>query len=187
MSDTLAPLLHWRLCFVWDWLYLGEHGYDMLADIAVVYGDGDVRTGCIGCNLTSKDQALDHLCNVPQWSHLVPLKELKPLFQELAKPKWRLRKAEPEMKKNGGYAKNGQRMGPLTMEARAYALERVLDIQQRARIDLINADEEARIRKLWTLNTWPDGWSGDEVVADMPLSAITVIGDSELVIQPLLF
>ena len=23
VSDVLAPLLHWRLCFVWDWLYFG--------------------------------------------------------------------------------------------------------------------------------------------------------------------
>lgn len=187
VSDTLAPLLHWRLCFVWDWLYFGEHGYDMLADIAVVYGDGDVRTGCIGCNLASKDQALDHLCSVQEWSHLAPLQELKPLFRELAKPKWRLRKATPDIKKDGGYAKNGQRMGPLTMDARAYALDKVLAIQQRARVDLINPVEEARIRELWALNTWPDGWSGDEVVADVPLDSITVVGDSELVVQPLLF
>lgn len=183
VSDTLAPLLHWRLCFVWDWLYFGDHKYTMLGDIAVTYGDGDVRTGCIGCNLASKDTALEHLCHVPEWAHLGPLKELKPLFRELAKPRWRLRKAEPERKKDGSYAKNGQRMGPLTMDARAFALDKVLDIQRRARVDLINSEEEARIRELWSLNTWPDGWRGDEVVADVPLDAITVIGDNELVVQ----
>lgn len=184
VSDTLAPLLHWRICFVWDWLYFGEHKYQMLADIAVTYGDDDVRTGCIGCNLASKDTALENLCRAPEWAHLTPLKELKPLFQELQKPRHRLRKAKPEQKKDGSYAKKGQRMGPLTMAARAYALDRVLDIQQRARVDLINATEEARIRELWDLNTWPDGWTGNEVVADVPLDAITVIGDHELVVQP---
>lgn len=184
VSDTLAPLLHWRLCFVWDWLYFGDHKYTMLGDIAVVYGDGDVRTGCIGCNLASKDVALEHLCSVPEWAHLTPLMELKPLFQELQKPRHRLRKAEPERTKSGAYARNGQRMGPLTMEARAYALERVLDIQAQARVDLVNADEEARIRQLWADNTWPNGWSGDEIVADVPVDAITVIGDDELIVQP---
>lgn len=184
VSDTLAPLLHWRVCYIWDWLYFGEHKYQMLADIAVTYGDDDVRTGCIGCNLASKDTALENLCRAPEWAHLTPLKELKPLFQELQKPRHRLRKAAPERKKDGSYAKNGQRMGPLTMAARAYALDRVLDIQQRARVDLINATEEARIRELWDLNTWPDGWTGNEVVADVPLDAITVIGDHELVVQP---
>lgn len=54
ISDTLAPLVHWRLCFIWDWLYFASedgfmqkivgldqrgHGYRMLGDIAAVYGD----------------------------------------------------------------------------------------------------------------------------------------------------
>lgn len=185
ISDTLAPLLHWRLCHVWDWLAFGAHGYRMLTDVADVYGDDEARTGCVGCNLTSKDTALDNLCKLPEWEHLKPLKELKPLFQELQKPKWRKRKVTPDRKKNGSFAKNGQRMGPLTMEARAYGLERVLDIQRRASVDLINPVEEARIRELWMLNTWPDGWTGTEVVADVPLDAITVLG-SELIVQPLL-
>ena len=184
VSDTLAPLLHWRLCFVWDWLYFGDHKYQMLSDVAVTYGDGDVRTGCIGCNLASKDTALENLCSVPEWSHLAPLKELKPLFRELAKPRWRLRKATPDINKDGRYAKNGQRMGPLSMDARIYALARVLDIQRRAQVDLINREEENRIRQLISLNTWPDGWNGNEVKADVPLDQITVIGDNELVVQP---
>lgn len=200
VSDTLAPLLHWRLCFIWDWLYFANadgymqrivgfdqpgHGYDMLGDIAAVYGNDEARTGCIGCNLASKDTALENLCKTPEWSHLTPLTELKPLFQELQKPKWRLRKAQPERKKDGSYAKNGQRMGPLTMEARTYALDKVLDIQRRAKIDLINTEEEARIRELWSLNTWPNGWGGDEVVADMPIDSIIPL-DGELIVQPLL-
>lgn len=186
VSDSLAPLLHWRLCFIWDWLNLDvfEAGYPMLAEVADTYGEEEARTGCVGCNLTDKDTALENLIKQPKWSHLAPLMELRPLYRELTKPKWRLRKAEPETKKGGGYAKNGQRMGPLTMEARAYGLETVLDIQRRSGVDLINPIEERRIRKLWLLNTWPDGWNGDEVIADVPLDRITVIGDNELVVQP---
>jgi len=186
VSDTLAPLLHWRLCFVWDWLAFGAHGYRMLANVADVYGDDEARTGCVGCNLASKDTALDNLCKLPEWEHLKPLKELKPLFQELQKPKWRKRKAEPERRKDGQYAKNGQRMGPLTMAAREYGLDRVLDIQPRARVDLINAEEEARIRELIAANTWPNGWDGTEIVADIPIDSIVTLGN-ELVVQPLLF
>lgn len=186
VSDTLAPLLHWRLCYVWDWLSLNayEAGYSMLTQIADVYGEDEARTGCIQCNLASKDTALENLIQTPQWAHLRPLTEIKPMFQELMKPKWRLRKATPGKKKDGSYQKNGQRMGPLTMEARAYGLARILDIQKRAQVDLINAEEEARIRQLVSQNTWPDGWDGDEVVADVPLDKITVIGDNELVVQP---
>ena len=157
----------------------------MLADVATVYGDEEARTGCIGCNLASKDTALDNLCATAQWAHLRPLQEIKPLFAELTKPQSRLRKPTPDLKKDGTFAKNGQRMGPLTMEARAYGLERILDIQRRAGVDLIDAEEEARIRELWTLNTWPNGWMGDEPQADVPLDKITVL-DGELIVQPLM-
>ena len=59
----------------------------------------------------------------------------------------------------------------LTLEARHIALEAALDIQRRVnaeaarldrpRLDLINDEEEARIRELIALGTWPDGWGGD--------------------------
>lgn len=201
VADTLAPLVHWRLCFVWDWLYFAHddrymqsivkldqpgHAFGYLGDIAAVYGDGEARTGCIGCNLASRDNALENLVSTPEWAHLRPLLEIKPLFAELKKPKWRLRKATPGVLKDGKtYAKNGQRMGPLTMDGRAFGLERLLDIQRRARVNLIDAEEESRIRELWALNTWPDGWDGDEVRADVPLDRITVV-DNELIVQPLL-
>ncbi|HML21836.1 MAG TPA: phosphoadenosine phosphosulfate reductase family protein [Aggregatilinea sp.] len=184
ISDTLAPLLHWRLCHVWDWIAFGKHGYK-LADIALVYGEEEARTGCIGCNLASRDTALENLLKTPQWSHLAPLLELKPLFADLAKPKWRLRKAAPERLKDGRFAKNGQRMGPLTMEGRKHGLARVLDIQARARVDLINAEEETRIREMWEQDVWPNGWRGDEIRADVPVDAIKAIG-SDLIVQPLL-
>lgn len=199
VGDTLAPLVHWRLCWVWDWLYFGHddgwmqqqtgyaqgHGYGGVGAIAAAYGDEDARTGCVGCNLASRDTALERLVTTSQWGHLAPLLELKPLFAELKKPQRRLRKAAPGVLKDGSYAKNGQRMGPLTMAGRAFGLERVLDIQQRASVDLINAEEEARIRELWALNTWPDGWDGEEVVADMMLDRIQAVG-ADLVAQPLL-
>lgn len=164
--------------------YPGHH-YEMLGDIAAVYGDDEARTGCIGCNLASKDTALENLVQTDQWAHLSPLLELKPLFQELQKPKWRKRKETPDRKKDGHYAQNGQRMGPLTMDARRFGLERVLDIQRRARVDLINDEEQARIEQLIDLNTWPNGWDGDEIEASIPLDRITVV-DNELIVQPLM-
>jgi DNA sulfur modification protein DndC len=204
ISDTLAPIVHWRTCFVWDWLYdwysddwakacgyEQGHGRDYLGDLAAAYGDDDARTGCIGCNLASRDTALENVVQQSEWQHLRPLLEIKPMFAELKKSKNRIRKATPETTKAGHYAKNGQRMGPLTMEGRAWGLEKVLDIQKRAGIDLINAEEEARIRELWTLNTWPEGWEGglenpNHVVANTVINGISVIGDDELVVQPIL-
>ena len=132
VADTLAPLLHWRVCHVYDWLYFEQerHGYDVSA-IAAVYGEEDVRTGCVGCNLVNRDTAIERLVKKPEWEHLRPLLELKPLYRELQKAKWRKRKLEAEVLKDGSYGKNPQRLGPLTMEARAYGLEKVLAIQQR--------------------------------------------------------
>lgn len=187
VADTLAPLLHWRLCHVYDWLYfeISRHGYPQVEEIADVYGDGDVRTGCIACNLASRDEALRRLARTEKWRRLEALLELKPLYAELKMAKWRLRKETPEVNADGSYAKNGQRMGPLTFEGRAYGLDQVLNIQYRAGVDLINAEEEARIRELWSMSAWPQGWSGEEVGAAQMIDLISVVGD-ELVVQPLL-
>lgn len=201
-ADTLAPLLSWRQCFVWDWLYFAHsgkymksvigldvpgHGFDYLADIAVAYGNDDGRTGCIGCALASRDVALEHIVTEPGWEHLSPLLEIKPMLREMKKSKHRVRKATPERKKDGDFAKNGQRMGPLTMAARQYFLDKLLDIQQRAGVDLVNAEEEARIRELWQEGVWPEGWGTDnDVPADVLLDKITVIGADEIVTQPVL-
>lgn len=198
LADTLAPLLHWRLCHVFDWIYFenGRHGFPQVAEIGDVYGDDDVRTGCVGCNLASKDTALIRLLTMhpDKWGHLQPLMELKPLFQELKKAKYRLRKSAAERRADGTPAKNAQRLGPLTMEARAWGLAQVLDIQRRVNeaangrpgIDLVNAEEEARIRELWYLGTWPNGWDGDEITGDTPIDSILVTDGGDLVTQPLL-
>lgn len=187
VADTLAPLLHWRLCHVYDWLYFEQsaHGYNV-DPIAVIYGEDDVRTGCIGCNLVDKDTALLKLIKNSEWGHLKPLLELKPLFRELTKAKHRIRKSQPEIRKDGKISKNVQRLGPLTMAARAYGLERVLDIQTRARVDLINQEEEDRIREMWSLNTWPNGWGGDEVVGSQAIDALRLMSNGEIAKQPLL-
>jgi DNA sulfur modification protein DndC len=187
VADTLAPLLHWRLCHVFDFLYFEteRHGLDT-SGIAAVYGEDEVRTGCVGCNLASRDNALERLVRQPQWEHLRPLLELKPFFAELKLARNRKRKSEPELRKDGKWAQNVQRLGPLTMEARAYGLERIKDIQLRARVDLVNAEEEARIRELWAANTWPQKWDGTEVNGDVALDAYTVDAFGEIVSQPLL-
>jgi DNA sulfur modification protein DndC len=179
IADTLAPLLHWRLCHVYDWLYFeqAKHGYDV-SDIALIYGDGEVRTGCIGCPLASRDVALERLVKKAGWKHLLPLLELKPLYRELKMPRFRLRKTEAEKRKSDGlYAKNAQRLGPLTMDARAYGLKRVLDIQSRAGIELITPTDENRIRQMWAGNVWPNGWDGDEVTGDKTIPMVRVTKD----------
>jgi len=187
VADTLAPLLHWRLCHVYDWLYfdLMGHGYDV-GGVATVYGEEDVRTGCVGCNLVDRDTSLLRLIEYPEWAHLEPLLELKPFYRELKKPQYRKRKARPERRKDGTFGKNVQRMGPLTMAARAYGLEQVLDIQARAGVDLVNGEEEARIREMWVLDVWPEKWSSDDIDADVPIDALALGNNGRIVRQALL-
>lgn len=187
VADTLAPLLHWRLCHVFDWLYFenDKHGLDTTG-IAAVYGEDEIRTGCVACNLASRDNALERLLRQEEWAHLRPLLELRELYAELKMAKYRKRKSEPELRQDGTFARNVQRLGPLIMDARLYGLQRVLDIQARARVDLINAEEEQRIHELIAANTWPNKWTGNEVDGDEMIDAYTSTSSGEIAKQALL-
>jgi len=188
VADTLAPLLHWRVCHVWDWLtfHAPDDGF-YTAGVADVYGGNEAeeinaRTGCIGCNLASQDHVLERVIRKPAWAHLSPLLQLRPLYAELKRPINRLRKNGDERRNDGKLSVNPQRLGPLTMRARRWGLSQVLDIQAAAGVDLINREERIRIDELIDANTWPQKWSGDEATGDIPMDAILAEG----VIQPLL-
>jgi DNA sulfur modification protein DndC len=199
ICDTLAPCLHWRVCNVWAWLtaHAPTHGFPTTA-IAAAYGGDEAeeinaRTGCTGCPLASQDTALDAIIRTAEWAYLAPLKRLRPLFEKLRFTNaYRLRKPGAETLKDGSMASNPQRKGPLTFEARLWGLDQVLAIQAevneealrlgRPTVDLINAEEEARIRELIELKTWPDKWTGDEPTADVLLDRI--YGDGT--VQPLM-
>lgn len=191
LCDTLAPLLHWRVCHVWEWLRnwapRAEFGDWNTKLVAEAYGgdeaeEKNARTGCMGCPLASKDVALENLVARPQWAYLAPLLKLKPLYRWLRLPSQRLRQPGGEKRKDGTLTRNQQRMGPLTMEARLSALDTVLRIQAevnaaavaqgRPLVDILNPEEEARIRELIASNTWPQKWTGDEPRADVPQDII---------------
>lgn len=199
---TLAPLLHWRVCHVWEWLKhwapTVEFGDWSTATIADAYGGDEAeeinaRTGCVGCPLAQDDTALNTVLLNPHWAYLAPMKGIRELWRELRLPQHRLRKAGIERLKDGSIGKNPQRMGPLTFEARLMGLERLLAIQAevnaaatalgRPLVDMINAEEEARIRELIALETWPRGWDGDEPIATTIMDTIYQNG----AVQPRLF
>jgi DNA sulfur modification protein DndC len=204
VADTLAPLLHWRVCHVWDWLVQAdvELGYPTF-DIAEVYGHDpqdelgetepmNARTGCIGCPLVQEDSALERVLMNPKWAYLAPLRQLRPLYWEVKKPQYRLRK-HGEVRKDGTLAKKQGRLGPLTLETREWMLGEILRIQQEVNaaadqcgqptVDLINDEELARIRELIAAKTWPEKWDGTEHRGDEWLPDILPDGS----IQPLLF
>lgn len=198
---TLVPLLHWRVCNIWDWLKIfapmPEYGGWATSMLADAYGGDEAeelnaRTGCIGCPLTNKDMALDNIVRMPGWEHLAPLQDIKPIYRALREPQHRLKKTGLNGDGTVATAKNKQRMGPLTFEARLWALECILGIQAevnfnagrlgRPGVDLLNDDEVTRIRQLITAGTWPNGWEGDEPLADTPMDTVHPDGS----IQPLL-
>jgi DNA sulfur modification protein DndC len=179
---TLAPILHWRVCNVWDWLKyfapLPKYGKWNTTMLAEAYGgdeaeENNTRTGCLGCPLVDKDTALDALVQKPNWAYLAPLKGLKVIYREMRLPIHRKRKSGGEKRKDGSLSKNQQRMGPLELESRLHFLDRILEIQsqvnttareqERPEIDILNPEEEARIRELIALKTFPDKWDGTEV------------------------
>ena len=135
--------------------------------------------------------ALDALLKLSQWSYLAPLKRFKPLYAELKRPLYRLRK-QGERNRDGRLSANPMRLGPYTMEARRAGLAAVLTIQDevnqveqsrgRPHIDLINAEEHARILALIEADTWPDRWTGREVRGD----ALIPLELAEGITQPLL-
>jgi DNA sulfur modification protein DndC len=187
LCSTLAPILHWRVCSIWDWLKIfapsKKYGAWPTAILADAYGGDEAeeinaRTGCIGCPLAQKDKALIAVIEMPQWSYLSPLLQLKPIYREMKKPQYRLRK-DGERNKDGKLSKKQQRLGPLTLESRAYFLSQILSIQNevnvkaielnRPLIDILNKEEEQRILQLITLKTWPDRWTGEEVKGDVIL------------------
>jgi len=157
VADVMAPIVHWRVCHVWDLLqgFGPAHGLPT-EPIASIYGQGTdmeeaaARTGCTECNLASRDIALDRILHLPEWQYLQPLKRLRPLYAELRKPARRLRKTEPEYNVEGKLVSNLHRLGPMLMETRKYGLGEVLKIQEeinrtariqdRPRISLINEE-----------------------------------------------
>jgi DNA sulfur modification protein DndC len=201
VADTLAPIVHWRVCHVWDWLMFEAPMMGFSTDaIAKVYGQDtaegeepiNARTGCIGCPLVTKDAALDRVVAQPEWAYLAPLQKLRPLYWEIKKPQYRHRK-HGEVKKDGSLAAKQNRLGPLTLETRRWMLGQILDIQAEVNqaaerlgmptVHLINDEEQARIEELIAAKTYPEKWDGTEPHGDEWFEEILPDGS----IQPTLF
>jgi len=188
LCATLAPLLHWRVCNVWDWLKIfapmPKHGGWNTTLLADAYGGEEAeeinaRTGCLGCPLVDKDTSLNTVCELVKWKYLTPLKGLKLIYREMRMPQYRLRKEGGQTNKDGKLSKNQQRMGPLTLDARKKFLKEILQIQsdvnllakehEMPEIDILNRKEISRIEEMIAAGIYPNGWDGSEPVASIPL------------------
>jgi DNA sulfur modification protein DndC len=191
IADTLAPILHWRVCHVWDWLTFEAPSVARSAAlVAEVYGGDEAlelnaRTGCIGCPLAEQDTALDYVVSLPEWGYLAPLKRLRPLYRELRAFRHRKQK-DGERNADGQYSRNPNRKGPLKLDARAWAFGEVLRIQAeintaaaalgRPVLSLIDADEAARIQQLIDARTYPHKWSDADPDATLLIPQVVADG-----------
>jgi DNA sulfur modification protein DndC len=174
MADTAVPILHWRVCHVWDWLTF--HAPPRFARstslVAEVYGgdearENNARTGCMMCPLVTDDYMMEYVCSLPRYFYLTPVKRLRALYEWMKLPQNRLRRQ---------VRSDDWPLGPLTIPARWKALADILAIQEevnnaartlgRPEISLINREEHARILELIEGNTWPQGWTGNEMRGD---------------------
>lgn len=188
-KNALAPLVHWRVCYIWKWLSSEQQPYVLSEGIKAVYKADDfvdVRTGCIKCKIVHEDKSFKYLIRIPEWSYLAPLDDLESVYEDMHLSKWRKRKLIPYVKADGDLSNSSGSLGPLTMEARRHFLDRVLDIQRRANHTLITSDEEARIHELWMLNTWPERWDGTESNGDLLYEKIQVLADGKTTIAQLM-
>lgn len=174
MADTAVPILHWRVCHVWDYLmwYVPAEFAHAAGIVAEIYGgdearENNARTGCMECDLVSEDHMMAYICKLPNWSYLTPIRRLKQVYAWMRRKEHRLtREVRP-----GDWP-----LGPLTMDARRKTLADVLEIQAevddaaqrlgRPGVSLISPEERARILELIAANTWPNGWTGDEITGD---------------------
>ena len=196
--DTLAPLIHWRVCHVWDYLVEAEleRGWPTYL-VAETYGgderyENNARMGCVGCPLVQHDTALERLVFKAEWAYLSPLLQLKEIYREMRSFKYRLQKDGTETRKDGTLVSNPGRKGPLTLEARLYFLSQILEIQQEVNVralrcggelvEVVSREEEERIRALIAAKTWPQGWSGDEPVGDVLLPHVYRDGSKQLLL-----
>jgi DNA sulfur modification protein DndC len=200
IADVLAPILHFRICHVGDWLMFQAPslGFPTLPVIeAYGAGIGDTeqlaaRTGCIRCPVAGHDTTLDRVIKTPRWSYLKPFTRLWEVYEKLASPRCRLRK-QGERLKSGKLGKRPMRVGPLTMEARRWGVEQVLAIQDevnqaaralgRPEVVILSPEEAARIKELIAANTWPELWDGSEVRGDALIDQVVAEG----IVQPILF
>lgn len=200
IADVLAPILHFRVCHVGDWLMFKAPALDFpTLPVIEAYGAGigdteqlAARTGCIRCPVAGHDTTLDRVIKTVRWAYLAPFTRLWHIYEELSSPRRRLRK-QGERLKDGRMGKRPMRAGPLTMDARRWGMQQVLAIQDevntaariqvRPEVTILAAEEVARIEELIAANTWPELWDGTEVRGDALVDQVLAEG----IIQPILF
>ncbi len=194
-DDTYSPILNWTTCKVVDWLmgWVSKEVKEVMADILPItrelmdiyeiklgekpFGDWAsqevtaARFGCIGCPAIEESSTAPASV-IARHGAASPLNELYAVWHEARLRRHRLHRAD----KAGA--------GPIKMASRKLFFERVMDIQHRAGVVLVTAEDEVFIRECWENQVYPQGWSAaDELTNDAiaaqrhePLLNLTIDG-----------
>jgi DNA sulfur modification protein DndC len=128
--DRLAPLVRWRTCHIFDWLsglaaefIPGGHGYERWTKrVAKIYGDEDVRTGCLRCSVAALDRAADNIVrNFPEYKWIEATARLRDLWEIL------MSRRDFRLYHDGTAKSQTSDLGPYTFEARRF-IYRLCDV-----------------------------------------------------------
>lgn len=195
-QNALAPLLTWRQCHIWRWLYSADNPFPITRDIQAVYRADDftdIRTGCMECEVVTEDYAFKYLIKTPEWSWLAPYHRLVEVREWLMQPAQRHRKTEITTNADGKLRdKRGAPLGPITLEARTEGLRRILEIQDEVRAlspdgkgyDVITPAMHALILEMIEARTFPQGWTGNEPSGNEAYTPIFIEGGVLIGKQP---
>lgn len=188
-DNSLAPMVGWRNCAVWDWLKVCKQrtGIDVSAvweayaaddaeQIQINWNDdydgnamkigrweaeieASSRTGCVGCDLVREDRALLRLSRTKSWGHIKPYLRIPEINEALRAH------ANRVIRPSTGGA------GAIRLDARKWALGELLTIQTDVRrgakqagkphFDLISRSDVKLIRRLIAEKTFPNGYDDD--------------------------
>ncbi len=181
-----SPILRWTLCHVIDWLngMVGRDVQRIMGDVFEVtkrlvavyglrvgqpsfadFGEPEIissRFGCIGCPAIGAE-AWPPKSVIRRNGATSPLNELYGVWFEARKKKNRL--VIFRRKKNG---KRKACMGPIKLEVRRLLFDRVMDIQRRAGVVLVTAEDEVFIRQCWAEGVYPRGSSAADETTEWP-------------------
>lgn len=164
-----GPIITWTTCQVTDWLsgLVSSKVVDVIKDLLEVSKElitvynvkkrkslglvptkvNSLRFGCIGCPAISKDKVIDaHVKKYPNWKHL---RRIYLIWNRLYLHKNRIGK-----ERNGRFI-----WGPVKMEVRKQLFPELLDIQNKAGVVLVDANDIAFIHDCWEKKVYPRGWS----------------------------
>ena len=134
----LAPIVDWTDCDVWDFITLIAPAYGYPThELQNIYNGHNTRFGCWTCTVVKQDKAMERTIAQEKWKHLYPMAEFRNYLWE------KTRSRETRITRADGNP------GKLKIKVRKKLLKRLLDIQDKVNMKLIDDREVSSIEKIW--------------------------------------